>query len=315
MPSSPPTTAQRHTALLARALAHVDAHLDQPLPAPALADVAAMSRHHFHRLFQAYLGCSVGDYVTTRRLQRACALLLSGPEPVLEIALAVGYDSAQALAKAMRRELNTTPTEVRHGDTTAWQHLGRYTLPARPSSSPQPGASPMQPTRFATLPDGLMALTATARGMVNHTLERAAKQAFGELWEAVQGAGLAPQIRSCIALSPDDPQGPDDPDCRYVAGLLFGHILAEGQGACTQPDIALTGTLAWQPLSPGRYAVFTHIGPYSTLYQTWRAIYRDWLPASTEQLRDVAPLELMLNGPQDTPPEKLHTEIWIPLQG
>lgn len=173
----------------------------------------------------------------------------------------------------------------------------------------------MQVTRFATLPPGLTALTATARGMVNHTLERAAKQAFGELWQAVQGAGLAPQIRSCIALSPDDPQGPDDPDCRYVAGLLFGHVLAAGEGPCTQPDIALTGSLAWQPLSPGRYAVFTHIGPYSTLHQTWRAIYRDWLPASTEQLRDVAPLELMLNGPQDTPAEKLHTEVWIPVVG
>lgn len=315
MPTPPAATAQRHTALLARALAHVDAHLDQPLPAPVLADVAAMSRHHFHRLFQAHLGCSVGDYVTTRRLQRACALLRSGPEPVLEIALAVGYDSAQALAKAMRRELDTTPTAVRHGDTTAWQHLGRYTLPAHTPPSPRPEAKPMQPTRFTTMPDGLAALTATARGMVNHTLERAARQAFGELMDAVHRAGLAPQIRSGIALSPDDPQGPDDPDCRYVAGVLFGHVLAEGAGTCTQPAIALTGTLAWQPLAAGRYAVFAHIGPYSTLYQTWRAIYRDWLPAATEQLRDVAPLELMLNSPQDTPPEKLHTEIWIPLLG
>lgn len=310
---TPSTTTQRHTALLARAMAHVDAHLDQPLPAPVLADVAAMSRHHFHRLFQAYLGCSVGDYVTTRRLQRACALLLSGPEPVLEIALAVGYDSAQALAKAMRRELGTTPTAVRRGETTAWQQLARHSLP--PTLHPSSGATPMQVTRFATLPPGLTALTATARGMVNHTLERAAQQAFGEVMQAVHRAGLAAQIRSCIALSPDDPQGPDDPDCRYVAGLLFGHVLAQGQGECTQPDIGLSGTLAWQPLSPGRYAVFTHLGPYSTLYQTWRAIYRDWLPASNEQLRDVAPLELMLNSPQDTPAEQLQTEIWIPLKG
>lgn len=310
---TPPATAQRHTALLARAMAHVDAHLDQPLPAPVLADVAALSRHHFHRLFQAYLGCSVGDYVTTRRLQRACALLLSGPEPVLEIALSVGYESAQALAKAMRRELGTTPTAVRRGETTAWQQLARHSLPL--ALIPSSGATLMQVTRMATLPPGLTALTATARGMVNHTLERAASQAFGELMAAVQGAGLMAQIRSCIALSPDDPQGPDDPDCRYVAGVLFGHLLAEGQGACTQPHLTLTGSLGWQPLSPGRYAVFTHQGPYSTLYQTWRAIYRDWLPAADEQLRDVPPLELMLNSPQDTPAEKLLTEIWIPVVG
>ena len=172
-----------------------------------------------------------------------------------------------------------------------------------------------QPTRHADLPPGLVALTATARGMVNHTLERAATQAFGELMAAVQGAGLMAQIRSCIALSPDDPQGPDDPDCRYVAGLLFGHVLAEGSGACTQPDIALTGTLAWQPLSPGRYAVFTHHGSYRTLHQSWAAIYRDWLPTSGETLRDCPPLELMVTTPDTTPEDKLITEIWVPVEG
>ncbi len=290
---------------IARSLVHIDAHLDQALPAPRLADVAGVSRHHFHRLFQAQVGCSVGQYVTARRLRRACALLVSGGDPVLDVALAVGYESAQALAKAMRRDLDTTPTAVRDGTAVA---LPSLPLPALA------GDCPMPPVRFATVPEGLVALTTTARGMVGRTLERAARQAIGELLGAVQQAGLAPRVRSRIALSPDDPEGPDDPHCRYVAGMLFGHCLATGEGACEQPDLALTGTLAWWPLAAGRHAVFSHVGPYSTLHRSWRAIYRDWLPTSGETLQDAAPLELLRNSPADTPPERLHTEIWLPLR-
>jgi AraC family transcriptional regulator len=75
----------------------------------------------------------------------------------------------------------------------------------------------------------------------------------------------------------------------------------------------LSGSLAWQPLSAGRYAVFTHIGPYDRLHDTWRGIYQSWLPASGAQRRDAPPLELCINTPDTTPPDKLHTEIWLPV--
>jgi AraC family transcriptional regulator len=175
----------------------------------------------------------------------------------------------------------------------------------------------MHPTRHATLDPAtpLHALTATARGLQGRTFVRAAQQAYGELMAAVDQAGLLPQVRSCLSLSPDSPQGPDDPHCRYIAGVLFGHHLASGQGACMQPALPLSGSLAWHTLAPGRYAVFSHIGPYTTLWKTWRAIYQAWLPASGETLRSVPPLELSLTTPDTTPADELHTEIWIPVAG
>lgn len=306
------TAAARNAALVARALAHIDACLDQPLDADSLADRAAMSRHHFHRMFRAYVGCSVGGYIMRRRLQRACALLVSGRESVLEVALSAGYESAQSLAKAMRRELDTTPTAVRRGDAAPWTNL--LTAAHLPQAgSVHEGDLPMEPTRHDTLPDGLVALTATARGMVDRTMSRAAQQAYGELMSAIERAGQMPQIRSVISLSPDDAQGPDDPHCRFIAGAVFGYAMERGSGHCTQPEIALHGSLAWQPLSAGRYAVFTHIGPYSTLYRTWDAIYRQWLPASGEQLRDAPPMELCITCPGQAPDDQLHTEIWVPV--
>lgn len=322
-PPSPPRLAgaaapDRHARLVGRALAHVETHLDGRLDADVLADRAALSRHHFHRVFQAHVGCSVGAYVTWRRLQRACALLASGREPVLEIALQVGYESAQALAKAMRRELGTTPGAVRRGDAAAWTNLLQPWRPAAAPTHTTPEPA-MQPSRYCTLPTPdaqtppMVALTATARGMVDHSMTRAAQQAFGELMGAVGRAGQMPAIGSCIALMPDDPKGPDDAHCRYVAGVVFGHDLATGAGPCLQPDIPLTGSLAWWPIAPGRHAVFTHRGPYDTLHRSWAAIYRDWLPTAGVALRDAPPLEVVLNDPERTPPADLLTELWIPL--
>jgi AraC family transcriptional regulator len=306
-------TPDRHAELLARALAHAEAHLDEPLTADTLADRAAMSRHHFHRVFRAYMGCSVANYVTWLRLRRACALLVSGHEPVSEIAATVGYESAQALAKAMRRDLDTTPTAVRRGGAPALKKLLKSSCE---SDSPTrfEGAVTMQVTRMTHLPEGIVALTATGRGMVDNNMMRAAQQAFGELMQVVNHAGLAERVASYMSLMPDDPKGPDDPHCRFVAGLVFGYSLATLSGQFEQPaNLPLSGTLAWQPIASGRYAVFTHIGPYTRLHLTWKAIYHDWLPQSGEQLRDEPPMELNLNRPEITPPEALHTEIWLPL--
>lgn len=302
----------RTAELIARSLAYVEAHLDQVLDADTLADRAAMSRFHFHRMFKAHMGCTVASYVTWRRLQRACALLASGGEPVLQIALAVGYESAQALAKAMRRELDISPTAVRQGDNILWSNLPMPDC-YPPHGQPTSGERIMQVTRITELPEGIQALTTTTRGMVDNTMVRAAQAAFQELMSAVVSSGHMRQVASAISIVPDEPNGPDDANCRYVGGIVFGYSMLSGEGQCVQPEIPLSGSLAWQTLVPGRYAVFTHIGPYTTLNQTWHAIYADWLPASGHTLRDAPPMELCINTPDTTPPELLHTEIWMPI--
>lgn len=172
----------------------------------------------------------------------------------------------------------------------------------------------MQPIRHAEVPPGVQALTATARGMVDHQMTRAAQAAFGELMRAVAQNGLSDRIASCMCVVPDDPHGPDDPHCRYVAGVVFGYSMASGEGEPEQPALPLDGSLAWLPLVPGRYAVFIHRGPYSELHRTWRGIYRDWLPASGTNLRDAPPMELCLNNPATTPQPDLLTEIWLPVE-
>lgn len=67
-----------------------------------------------------------------------------------------------------------------------------------------------------------------------------------------------------------------------------------------------------QRLAGGRYAVFLHEGNLEKLPEQWQAIYKEWLPGSDEQLRDVPPFEIYLDSPE-TPAEERRTEIYIPV--
>lgn len=173
----------------------------------------------------------------------------------------------------------------------------------------------MQPDRLVNVDPAkpLVALTATVRGMIENNFIRAAQRACTELMQAVGDAGQIDAVRTRLGVYPDLPQGPNDPSCRYVAGVLFGHDLITGQGACWQPEVPLSGSLAWAPIAPGRYAVFTHVGPYDNLHLSWRAIYTVWLPATDERLRGAPPLELSVTWPESVSSRALCTEIWIPL--
>src|SRR5690348_4037625 len=93
---------------------YIDRHLDENLDLATLADVAHFSAFHFHRLFHALIGEPLGDYVRRRRLELAAIRLRSQPDvPVLDVALAVGFGSTEAFARAFRTRFGCTPTVYR----------------------------------------------------------------------------------------------------------------------------------------------------------------------------------------------------------
>ncbi len=63
----------------------------------------------------------------------------------------------------------------------------------------------------------------------------------------------------------------------------------------------------------GRYACYTHVGPYEGLPGAWQRLVGEWLPESGETWGTGASLERYLNDPGQVPPEQLRTELRIPL--
>lgn len=302
------THSVRYLELLSRAVGYIDEHLGDPLDGDVLADLAAMSRYHFQRIFRAYFGTTVAGYVTWRRMQRACELLAQNPTSVREVALEVGYESAQALAKAMRRELDTTPVAVRAGEAPRWQRL----FDRRPSATSTDQLDRLLKPQMIDLP-ALPILTATARGMNHGDLTPAARRAFGELLPAIEQASLKPRALGWLALFPDEPQGLDDQQARMVCGAVFDYSLTERAGRPAEPALALEGSLTWARLPAGRYAVFVHMGAHALLHAVWRSIYRDWLPATGYALREMPCFEHYVNDPRAALGDQSRTDLYLPL--
>lgn len=297
-PLRQPSRAGHYLGSLARVAEHIDRHLDMPLDSACLATVAGMSRHHFQRMFRACFGTTVQGYVTWRRLRRAAALLADGRLPVLEVALSVGYESGQALAKAMRRELDTTPTALRAGAGLRWQRLfdaGKGVHQRRPT-----GLRP----RLLELP-ALPVLTAAGYGIEGGDMRAAAAQAYGELMPALKHAGLTSTVRGYVALIPELPDGPDDPACRFLGGVVFD--------AAPPSPAPLGGTLRWHELAAGGYAVFRHEGSCCELHHLWTTIYRDWLPATRYTLRDAPSFEVYVDAPNVRADGALRVDVHLPV--
>ena len=56
-------------------LIHIQENIDKPLSLEALADVACFSPFHFHRIFAAYVGETLNDYIRRTRLEWAAMKL------------------------------------------------------------------------------------------------------------------------------------------------------------------------------------------------------------------------------------------------
>lgn len=102
------------TDFLAEVLAHVEAHLCDPLNVAALAEVAGLSPYHFSRAFTARLGESVMGYVRDRRLEKG-AMRLMGPNPpaLIDLAFDCGFESQEAFTRAFRRRFGVPPGQFK----------------------------------------------------------------------------------------------------------------------------------------------------------------------------------------------------------
>src|SRR3954465_12819694 len=110
-----------YTAGINRVMDHIDAHLDETLDLEARAGVARFSPFHFHRVFQALTGETLAERVRRRRLEVAAGRLLTRANATaLQIALEVGFNSAEVFTRAFRAYFGVTPSAGRGGPFRSW---------------------------------------------------------------------------------------------------------------------------------------------------------------------------------------------------
>ncbi|WP_054000352.1 AraC family transcriptional regulator [Ahrensia marina] len=102
---------------ISRALAVMHGNPEYGWKVEDLARAASMSRSSFARIFAEKVGLPPLAYLTQWRLERACAALRQGVEPISGIAQASGYGSESAFGLAFKRQLGISPGRYRkdHG--------------------------------------------------------------------------------------------------------------------------------------------------------------------------------------------------------
>lgn len=286
----------RHRARLARVLAHIDAHLDGELSLAVLADVAACSPFHFHRLFAAGVGVTVHRYVQLARLERAAARLAFRPEArVTAVALAAGYDAPDAFARAFRARLGQRPAEFRRApDWARWRAVLHPLAHARSQLVP-----PFAPTDVVVrdVPDVRVAVL-THRGdpaLLGATIQRFIA------WR--RAAGLPPRTSATYNVFHDDPR--TTPPDAYRLDLC----------AATDAPIAPNDAgVAAGVIPGGRCAVLRVVGGSHDLEAPATFLYRDWLPASGEAPRDFPLYCRRVSFFPDVPAHEAVTELYLPLR-
>jgi AraC-like DNA-binding protein len=130
---------------LLRAKDLIDARYREPLDVPALARAAHLSPAHFSREFRREFGETPHQYLLTRRLERAAALLRNTDRTVAEICFTVGLQSVGSFTTSFGRAFGHSPTAYR---ATFPPAAARARIPtcvlqawARPRSEPSRSSS------------------------------------------------------------------------------------------------------------------------------------------------------------------------------
>jgi len=104
---------------LRRARDLMDREYSRPLDVPSLARAALMSPSHFARRFRAEYGETPYNYLMTRRIERAKALLRRGDLSVTEVCMEVGCTSLGSFSSRFTELVGETPSAYRARDHVA----------------------------------------------------------------------------------------------------------------------------------------------------------------------------------------------------
>ena len=274
-----------YTQRINKVVAYINDHLDESLDLKTLAEVAALSEFHFHRVFKALKGESIGVHISRLRIEAAARLLRYSALSIEDIAFNIGYEAPAALSKAFKNQYGISPTKYR---TNKDIYIMKKEII-------NPDLALKAPKIMELEPKNLIYVALTGEyGTLDYG------KAYEQLWAVVKSQKLFTKGIESICVSYDDPKITEASLQRSEVSLAI-HKPAhpEGEVSC-------------KTLAGGKYAVFFYQGSYSYLSAVYDAAMR-WVIDSEYEVREEPTFEKYLNDSHRTPEEKLKTEVYIPI--
>lgn len=282
-----------YEARIERVTAYIHEHMDEPLDLDHLADVACLSRFHWHRIYRAVSGESVVQTLKRVRLSRAGFYLSGTDKPLTEIAKRSGYPNVRSFTRAFKGAYGVPPGEYRR----AGGH-NHFANAIKDAKNPMNANTQLNyPVEIKTLDRRVVA------GVMHKGSYFEINQTFETLYGALSARGEMNAVKGMVGIYYDDPKAMPEAELRSCAGVYV------------EEDFDFLAPLEKQVLEGGPHAALLHKGPYSDLPSAYDWLYSVWLKDNDHVLRPQPPCEVYLNNPREVQPSQLLTEIFIPVEG
>lgn len=282
------------------AVIFIENNLHETIGVEDVADITGYSYYHFQRVFKAVLGESIGNYIRSRRLNRAASELIYSDNRILDIAMHYQFDSQEAFNRAFKNVYNVSPGIYRKKriDTIIGN---KREITSSYINHINKGVT-LKPT-FCQLEEKKLI------GIRSHTSLK--KNKLQESWvifcSRIEEMGKSYLDTSrygiCeVALDFYKEQFDENSKSSYFIGVEASSFDEIPEGMTTKI------------LKGGKYAVFTHRGKVDTLRMTYDYIWGTWLICSGIELDQRDDFELYNERFLGIDKEDSVIEIYIPIK-
>jgi AraC family transcriptional regulator len=283
-----------------RVVDYIQAHRADDLSLEILAQVAAFSPFHFHRVFKGVTGENLKEFVQRVRLEwAASALLARAGADVTEIALDSGFQSASAFARAFKDRFGMTATEWRKASQA---DRNRCEAQRKPGEAAGPAAAQDDAMSNVIVKN----LPAYHVAYLRNIGPYGPGSGIADLWRRLETWATARDLwtadRVCLGIAHDDPMVTEAAKCRYDAAIVIPAGFEAG-GAVNVVDIP-----------GGKHATLEFAGGAHDIGAAWSQLYARWLPQSGYQPEDRIGFELYRGEAWDMKTGLVRCDICVPVR-
>lgn len=271
---------------------YVHNHLDQEIVIDDLSAIVGISKYHLNRLFQAVTGFQLGEFIQRRRLQQAHSLLASGDYSIIQISLAVGYESHSAFSRAFLKAFNCKPSDVKLGTESVWKTPVNLKNTYKCDTLLQPELVELCNQTYRGV---------YGAGFKDNSFIELAESLLSGLFKRLECAGINEFPSTPIGVSLESPWQGDQTESRFFIGIHNQNL----------PDNIELDDYMWPQ---GTWARFQHKGPYNLLWQTISRIYAGWVIPEGIELKDDAIVQIYFDNPKTTSATDLRTDLYFPIK-
>lgn len=316
-------TRKTYVARINKVIDFIRENLDGDLSLENLSAVAAFSPYHFHRIFKAFSGENLNEFVNRQRIQQAAMYLKYDPDrAITDIALSCGFSSSSNFARAFKKYFGISASGFREG---RYSKIGktiskngnvesniREDLLIENEYTPIDDCLIDKPlirrleqmeVKIEQLPAYTVAYIRTVGGYGKPDI---IGPAFHRVIKWAKTRDLTTAETLVIGIGLDHPNVTPIEKCRYDACVTVP------EGTTSEGEIGV------YDIPEGKYAIYRITGDYKNIGEdvgpAWNAMYGGWLPDSGYQPDDRPCFEIYLETKEEFEAGRYVIDLCVPIK-